>query len=375
VPTIVGVGASAGGLEAFTQLLQALPSGDNLAFVLVQHLSPQHESALPALLAQRTNMRVVQVTDGQRVEARHVYVIPPNVHISIADGSLQLLPRPFDRTQYTPIDFFFQALALAQGGRAIGIILSGTASDGAGGVRAIKAAGGITIAQKPSTAKYDGMPRAAMATGMVDLVLTPQEIADRLVEVQAHPYIAQAPHWPAESVKVTDDHLAQIFALLKRISSVDFRQYKTPTVRRRLLRRMALHRLTDVNEYIRHLRDDRQELTAFYQDLFIHVTRFFRDPESFQVLSDAFPHLTVKGSADETVRIWVPGCATGEEAYSLAIVLYEFLQERSQNTRIQIFATDVSDGAIEHARTGMYEASASSRSTISSETRRFRDSI
>ena len=180
VPTVVGVGASAGGLEAFSQLLEALPSKADLAVVFVQHLSPQHESALPTLLASKTPMPIVQVTEGLRIEPHHVYVIPPNVQMGITDGVLHLLPRPYDRSQFTPIDFFFQSLARWAQSRSIGVILSGTASDGTAGIREIKSVGGITIAQQPSTAKYDGMPRSAIATGMIDLVLSPQDIAEQL---------------------------------------------------------------------------------------------------------------------------------------------------------------------------------------------------
>src|SRR5262245_46383409 len=361
VPTVVGVGASAGGLESFSQLLGALPSQANIAIVFVQHPSPQHESALPTLLATRTPLPVVQVTEGLRIEARHIYVIPPNVQMGITDGVLHLLPRSYDRSQFAPIDFFFQSLARWAENRAIGVILSGTASDGAAGIRDIKAAGGITIAQKPRTAKYDGMPRAAIATGMVDLVLSPQEIAEQLGHIQTHPYLGQHHITQAEAeIAPSDDQLGEIFTLLRRISGVDFRQYKTPTVKRRLLRRMALHRLTDSAAYIRHLRENPKEVQSLYQDLLIHVTRFFREPDSFNVLtSEVFPEIIEARSEEEPIRIWVPGCATGEEAYSVAIALMEALGDQASNRRLQIFATDVSESAIEHARAGVYPLSIS----------------
>jgi two-component system CheB/CheR fusion protein len=352
-PTIVGVGASAGGLDAFVQLLQALPTRTNLAFVFVQHLAPHYESSLPTLIGSKTQQRVVTASEDQEIEANHVYVIPPNVHINMDGGRLHLVPRPYDRTQYTPVDFFFQSLAHAQQNRAIGIILSGTASDGAGGVREIKALGGIAIAQRPETAKYDGMPRAAIATGMVDLVLSPAEIAARLVEVQSHPYLA--PRATPEDLAITDDQFAELFTLLRNISGIDFRRYKVPTVRRRLLRRMALHREIDLKSYIRHLREDRTELTALSHDLLIHVTRFFREPDSFAALGTlVFPQLAERASSDRPVRVWVPGCATGEEAYSVAIGLTEALGDRAPGARVQIFASDVSESAIEHARAAVY---------------------
>src|SRR5262245_18407663 len=309
VPTVVGVGASAGGLEALSQLLEALPATADVAIVFLQHLSPQHQSALPSLLASKTVVPIVQVTEGLKIETRHVYVIPPNVQMGITDGVLHLLPRPYDRSQFTPIDFFFQSLARWAQNRSIGVILSGTASDGTAGIREIKAAGGFTMAQAPETAKYDGMPRSAIATGMIDLVLPPAEIAEQIAHIPTHPYLGQPAVIPGEHevIAPTDDQLGEIFKLLRRISGTDFRQYKTPTVKRRLLRRMALHRLTDIDAYILHLREDAKELAALYQDLLIHVTRFFRDPDSFAVLaSEVFPEIVDGRSEEESIRIWVP---------------------------------------------------------------------
>src|SRR6187455_3046237 len=213
--TIVGVGASAGGLEAFSSMVRALPPKPGFALVLVQHLAPQHESALPTLLTSYTKMPVLQVTDGMRVEPNHLYVTPPNVQMGLTDGYFDLKPRPDDRTQYTPIDSFLTSLAEHAQSRAIGVVLSGTASDGATGVREIKAAGGITFAQKPETAKYDGMPRAAIATGMVDMVLAPAEIAIELSQVTAHPYVHDFIPTSGEELRVRDDQLRRIFDLLR----------------------------------------------------------------------------------------------------------------------------------------------------------------
>jgi two-component system CheB/CheR fusion protein len=353
---IIGVGASAGGLEAFSQLLQHLSPLSQLSFVLVQHLSPRHESALPALLAARTHLQVVPVTDGMPIEPGHVYVIPPNVQITAEDRHLNVEPRPLTRSQYTPIDRFFQSLAKSEQNRALGIILSGTASDGAVGLREIKAAGGITIVQRPETAKYDGMPRAALATGMVDLSLSPSEIADHLSDIEQHPYVAPAEKWPnVEKSGPSDAQLDEILTLLHRASGVNFKQYKPTTVKRRLLRRMALARVADVIDYIQYLHEHQQEVLALHRDLLLQVTRFFRDPESFDtLLVHAFPHLANRSDADATIRIWVPGCASGEEAYSVAIAFTEFLDTRPSAGRVQIFATDVSETAIEHARAGLY---------------------
>src|SRR5262245_44292576 len=358
IPTVVAVGASAGGLDAFSQILENLAPSPNVAFVFVQHLSPQHESALPSLLSARTPLPVVQAIDGVRIESNHVYVMPPNVQMEVIDGHLNLLPRPHDRSQFTPIDFFFESLARWAQERAIGVILSGTASDGAIGIREIKAVGGITIAQKQDTAKYDGMPRSAIATGMIDLVLSPKEIAEHISHVRKHPYLVPKAGGDVEDELVaTDEQFQELFTLLRRASGIDFKQYKTPTVKRRLLRRMALHRLTEVGAYLRYLREHPPEATALCQDLLIHVTRFFRDPDSFKVLeSHALQEIAVERGEDP-IRIWVPGCATGEEAYSVAIVLMELLGERAADRKVQIFATDVSDSAIEQARGGAYPSS------------------
>jgi two-component system CheB/CheR fusion protein len=354
--TIVGVGASAGGLEAFTQLLEALPRAPGLALVLVQHMAPNHDSALPGLLASHTEMPVVQVTDGARVKPNHVYVIPPNVQMELQDGTLDLSPRPADRTQYTPIDTFFGSMARVSDCRAIAVVLSGTASDGSVGIREVKAAGGITLAQSPQSAKFDSMPRAAIATGMVDLVMTPAEIGAEIVEIARHPY-ARTARLSRDEVIVNDNDLKRIFDLIQPVSGVDFRHYKQPTIRRRLLRRMALHRLADLDSYLRLLQSSPIELRGLFQDLLIHVTRFFREPESFAALTeDVLPKLIDKRGPDRPIRVWVCGCATGEEAYSLAITLTEFLQKAESDVRVQIFATDVSETAVEHARAGVYSA-------------------
>ena len=351
----MAVGASAGGLEAFSQVLEHLGDAPEVALVFIQHLSPQHASALAELLGPRTTLPVIQATDGVRIEANRVYVIPPNVHMEVSDGQLHLLPRPTDRTQFTPIDFFFLSLARSANYQAIGVVLSGTASDGAVGIREIKEAGGMTIAQKPETAKHDGMPRSAIATGAVDLVLTPAEIGEHLSQVRRHPYLTRSPE--SGEVVITDGHLREVFATLRRTSSIDFKQYKSPTVKRRLLRRMALARVNEPEAYVRYLAEHSAEAKALSQDLLIHVTRFFRDPESFRALSDQVLAELVRERVDDTIRIWIPGCATGEEAYSVAICLLETLGDRVTDRRVQIFATDASDSAIEMARGGTYPLS------------------
>jgi two-component system CheB/CheR fusion protein len=350
--SIVAVGASAGGLETFSEVLGHLTPPKNVAIVFVQHLSPGHASNLTELVANKTTLEVVTAANRMRIEAGHIYVMPPSVHMEVLDGAIHLLPRPTDRSQFTPIDFFMQSLARWARSRAIGVILSGTASDGAAGIREIKALGGITIAQAPQTAKYEGMPRAAIATGMIDLVLSPAEIADRLAHVGRHPYLLGAGDGTTQ--ELDDDQLKQLFGLLRRASGVDFTQYKTPTIRRRLLRRMALLRLTDIDAYLRYLADMPAETKALSQDLLIHVTRFFREPESFDALATHVFSEWVSDRGEEPIRIWVPGCATGEEAYSIGMRLLEAFGDRALDRRIQIFATDVSEAAVEHARAGLY---------------------
>ena len=361
-PTVVGIGASAGGLEAFSQLLQALPDDSDLALVLVQHLAPQHESALPSLLGAKTRLLVHQVTDGMHIEPGHVYVIPPNVQMGITDGELHLAPRPGDRTQYTPIDFFLRSLAHSAENRAIGVILSGTASDGAIGVREIKAVGGITIAQVPETAKYDGMPRAAIATGMIDLVLSPAEIATELVKISRHAYLRQP--WPPTTeagLVLDDEQLERVFTMLHASSGVDFRHYKLPTMKRRIQRRMALQKLSGFAEYVKHLQEHPTEIGLLYHDILIHVTRFFREPESYEALAThVLPALLEKRGENDPIRVWVPGCSTGEEAYSVSMTLAEFLEkEKKGGLPIQIFGTDISEAAIGFARNGIYPESIS----------------
>ena len=353
--TIVGVGASAGGLEAFTQLLESLDSDAGITLVLVQHLSPHHDSALVSLLAPHTGMPVVEATEGVRLQRNHVYVIPPNAQMVLDGSALHLTPRPGDRTAHTPIDSFFTSLAAAARDQAIAVVLSGTASDGAVGIRDVKAAGGITFAQTPASAKFDGMPRAAIATGTVDVVLTPSEIGGELSQIARHPYSRRP--MPGDGAAPADDDLSRVFEILQPATGVDFRHYKLPTVRRRVLRRMALHRIPDIKAYIKLLESSSEEAQGLFQDLLIHVTSFFREPDSFDALAaEVFPRL-IGRDADRPIRAWVCGCATGEEAYSLAIALLEFLQSKRSAARVQIFATDVSETAVEKARAGVYPAS------------------
>ncbi len=357
---IVGIGASAGGLEAVSQLLGTLPEKVGMAFVVLQHLAPRHTSALPTLLGGATSMPVVQVVDGMAVRADHVYVIPPDRQMELVDSTLRLSPRPEGRAQYTPIDYFFRSMARHAGERAVGVVLSGTASDGALWLKEIKNAGGITIAQDPRTAAYGGMPMAAVATGVVDLVLPVAAIATQLQKIASHSYVKSVSQPPGRGArdaefKADEGQMQRIFALLRGTKGVDFSLYKPPTIRRRIQRRMALHKIDAIEHYIRFLKENPTEVEALYHDILIQVTHFFREPDALEALRKTIlPRLIRDRSYESPIRIWIPGCATGEEAYSVAILVLESLDAEATGGQIQIFGTDVSDAAVDYARTGTY---------------------
>lgn len=361
---VVAIGASAGGLDALTELLENLPADLEAALIIVQHMFSGHESMLKDLLGKASKLPVVEVIEGMRLEAGRVYVTPPGTQMAIAEGRLRLTKPPEDSSRFKPIDFFFRSVATFAQSRAIGIVLSGTDSDGAVGSREIKGAAGITIAQEPRTARYDGMPRSAIATGMVDLVLAPADIAGELARIARHPYIhdpepqddGEAPESGRErEAQQFEQQLQRIFVMLRNAAGVDFTHYKRPTIRRRLQRRMVLHKCTSIDEYVKLLQRNSTEVHALYHDLLIHVTRFFRDPESFEALAEAvFPKILESRAPGQPVRVWVPGCSTGEEAYSVAIALLEYLGNEANSVPAQIFATDVSEAAVDHARAGVY---------------------
>lgn len=353
---IVGIAASAGGLEAFTQLLSHLPADTGMAFVLIQHLDPNHKSLLSEILARTTQMPVNEVKDGVVVEPNQVYVIPPNTKMVLCKGVLQLSPREKIYGKYLPGDAFFTSLAIDRGHKAIAVVLSGGDGDGSLGLKAIKAAGGMTFAQCQDTAKFDSMPNTAVATGNVDFVLPPEKIAEELANYSHNPLLTG----PLAMTKVEEspeqgDALATIFALLKSTTGVDFSQYKPRTIARRIQRRMVLYKLETLNDYAQHLRHNSAEVTALYEEILIHVTSFFRDPEAFEKLTElVFPTITQNKSAETPIRIWVAGCSTGEEVYSIAICLLEFLTDQVIQPPIQIFATDIGEQAIGKARSGVY---------------------
>jgi two-component system CheB/CheR fusion protein len=360
IPPIVGVGASAGGLEAFTQLLQAVPVDTGIAFVLVQHLDARHESMLTKLLSRATGMAIAEVKQGMRVRPSYVYVIPPNADITIVKGVLQLVRRTAPAGLHMPIDHFFCSLAEDQGARAIGVILSGTASDGTLGLKAIKAEGGVTFVQEPESAKYDGMPRSAIATGCVDFVLTPERIAAKLSQIRRHPYLGLATQEAVTPLlSAGEEEFAQIFKILRAASGVDFTYYKKSTMKRRIAGRMSLHKIDSLSGYLEYLKDNRPELDDLYQGILIHLTSFFREPEVFLALQHAIlPRIRAAKSRREALRVWVPGCSTGEEVYSIAICLLESIGDQGKAPPIHIFATDINDKAIGYARNGIYSESA-----------------
>jgi len=355
----VGVGASAGGLEAFKQLLSVVPTKSRIAFVLVQHLPPKHESMLTELLSRVARLPVLEVTDGMAVVPDHIYVIPPNADLSIKQGILRLHPLAEGRSRHMPIDSFLRSLAEDQQSRAVGVILSGTASDGTLGLQAIKAQGGVTFAQDDKTAKYTAMPHSAIAAGNVDFVLAPEQIVRELIRISQHIQLVSSQEASGER-RTADENLLKIFSIVRNAKRVDFSDYKQGTIRRRITRRMLLRKIENLDEYVRILRKDPDEVENLFLDILVNVTGFFRDPEAFEALKKvAFPSLMRDRSPNAPVRIWVPGCSTGEEAYSLAICLREYLGEIAGSTQIQIFATDVSENIIQRARAGLYPESIS----------------
>ncbi len=353
---VAGIGASAGGLEAFLELLRALPPHTGMAFVVVQHLEPNYESQLAEILARATSMPVVQAEEGMSVERDHVYVIPPNKVMIIRDGALHLAPRSKSDKPHYPIDIFFESLATDQGPNAVAIVLSGGASDGAQGIRAIKRKGGITFSQDEQSAKSGGMPHSAIATGAVDFVLPPAKIAGELAKIKFNPYVTIPVEQLEEPIAAleTDGELQKILSLVQRATSVDFSQYKQSTIRRRIGRRLVVHHLDTLGAYVEYLEAHPDEIDDLYRDLLISVTAFFREPKMFQALTQAIAHYAASRSGDEPFRLWVPGCATGEEAYSIAITAFEVLEASRKDIALQVFGTDISESAIDRARAGVY---------------------
>jgi two-component system CheB/CheR fusion protein len=350
-------------LEAFSELLRVLPQKTGMAFVLVQHLDPTHSSDLREILARITKIPVLQVTDGVAVRPDSIYVIPPNTSMAMKNGVLRLAARVLTRGQHMPIDHFLRSLAEDRGNRAISVILSGTASDGTEGSRAIKAAGGITFAQDEKSAKYSSMPHSVITAGCVDFILPPAGISKELSRVAQHPYLAPTSVEKSTLAIASGGQMEILLSLLREAIGVDFTHYKQTSLQRRIERRMVLHKLEKLKDYVRYARNTPGEVEELYQDILIHVTGFFRDPEAFEALrKHVFSTLFRDNPRGGTVRIWVPGCSTGEEAYSLAMAMLEYLWLETTKTAkpglgttpFQIFATDISDGSLDRARAGLY---------------------
>jgi two-component system CheB/CheR fusion protein len=356
---IVGIGASAGGLAAFEAFFSAMPADTDpgMAFVLVQHLAPDHKSILTDLIRRYTRMQVFEVEDGMRVQPNCTYIIPPGRDMAFFNGNLQLLEPSAPRGQRLPIDFFFRSLAQDQRERAICIVLSGTGSDGTLGVRAIKGEGGMVMVQNPESTEYDGMPSSAIATGLVDYELPPGEMPAKLIAFAGRAFGKVAR--PAAPAAPQDGNaLRKIFILLRGQTGHDFTGYKPNTIQRRIARRMAVHQIETKADYVAYLQQTPAEVEALFRDLLIGVTNFFRDPEAFGELEGKIiPGLFAGQPAGSTIRIWCLGCSTGEEAYSLAILLAEHMEELRQSYHVQVFATDIDSRAITTARAGLYPAS------------------
>jgi two-component system CheB/CheR fusion protein len=354
----VGIGASAGGLAAYEAFFSAMPEDteSGMAFVLVQHLSPDHKSILTELVRRYTRMQVHEVVDGMEVQPNSAYIIPPNADMAMENTRLRLYEPNTPRGQRLPIDFFFRSLAREHHERAICVVLSGTGSDGTLGVRAVKGEGGMAMAQAPDTTEHEGMPRSAIATGMIDFVLAPGDMPAQLILYAKHAFgRLRAPGGAQPS---EDGVLKSLTSILRNHTGHDFSQYKSTTLIRRMQRRMALHQIENPEDYFRYARQTPPEVELLFRDLLIGVTSFFRDPEAFKALEEnVIPRLFDAKSSHDTIRVWVCGCSTGEEAYSIAILLQEHLERLKRPQKIQIFATDIDSQAIDQARAGVFPPS------------------
>lgn len=354
--TIVAIGASAGGLEAITSFLENISSNTGMAYIYVQHLSPDHKSLLTVLLSRKTDMKVQEVDDMEKMEPNNVYVIPYNKEIKVTNGHIKLIPRPKNKTTNLSIDVLFSSLALTHKENVIGIVLSGNGSDGTKGLKEIKLAGGLTFAQDDS-AKFSSMPKSAIAEGVVDFVLSPKKIAKEIILLSKHSFVKQASAkiLPEDTIENSDTDFEIILQHLNKKKNVDFSHYKLNTIKRRILRRMQIHKIKTIKLYSQLVLKKNDEINLLYKDLLINVTDFFRDSEAFIVLKKTILTKLLKSkTSGETLRIWVAACATGEEAYSIAMSLIELQDNKTSNIPFQIFASDLSEEAIRIARSGEY---------------------
>jgi two-component system, chemotaxis family, CheB/CheR fusion protein len=357
---IVGIGASAGGLGALQAFFKNMPaaSESDMAFVLVQHLPPSYKSNMGQLLSQYTSIPVMEIEDGMVITPNNIYIIPPNRNLALQGGRLHLSKPDLNRGVSLPIDYFLLSLARNQREHAICILLSGTGSDGTLGLKAIKGEGGMAMVQDPDSAEYDSMLRSAIATGLVDFVLPPQEMPAKLFAYVRHPYVT-TPGPVSSSHQSNANTLQKIYALLRAQTGHDFAGYKQNTLGRRIERRLAVKQIERLDDYLRYLEQNPLEVKVLFREFLIGVTSFFRDGEAFAVLEEkVIPRLFAEKSPGDAVRVWVPGCSSGEEAYSLAILLQEHLDNvLKAYYQVQIFATDIDSRAIEQARSGIFSAS------------------
>ena len=349
---VVGIGASAGGLEAIESFFKKMPADTGMAFIVVQHLSPDYKSLMVELLSKHTIMPVLRIEEGMKVEPNHIYLIPPRKNLTMFHGHLLLNNQNHTNELNLPIDIFMRSLAEDVSAFAVGIVLSGTGSDGTRGIRAIKEHGGMVMVQDEESAKFDGMPRNAIATGLVDFILPPEDMPKQLMAFVKHPYAVQE-----ASINSEDSDLTRIFALLRDKHKVDFTFYKPNTILRRIERRVLINQCRDLKEYRNLLEDNSQEVSALFQELLIGVTNFFRDDSVFEEIRSKWLTPLVKSISNNEIRVWIAGCSTGEEAYSLAIMLAEYREYSGNFFRMKIFATDVDAKAVEKASTGLYPES------------------
>jgi two-component system CheB/CheR fusion protein len=353
---IVAIGASAGGIKAFIELLSHLPTDTGMSYIYIQHIDPEHESHLPEIFARAHQMPVLEAKEALKIKPNHVYIIPPNRIMTLVDHTLKLSLRPVRPQSHLPINDFFISLADNYKEKAVGVLLSGNPPDGTLGLKAIKAAGGITFAQD-ATAQFSGMPRNAIAEDVVDLVLSPQRIGEELGKLseQQEKYTAALSELSEETISDRDENLHNIIRQIHRLTGVDFGHYKITTIKRRVVRRMIVHKIDSLDNYVQYLKHHVNEVQALYQDLLINVTSFFRESEVYDYLKKTLlPKILKAKATDEPVRIWVPACSSGQEAYSLAILFMEVLGEKAATTTLQIFATDLSQTAVNKARLGIY---------------------
>lgn len=354
---IVGVGASAGGLEALEDFFRYANKDAGIAYIVIQHLSPDYKSLMLELLSKHTDMNIYRVEDGMLVEPNSIYLIPPKKNMTIFHGKLYLSDQRHNLGLNLPIDIFFRSLAEDLGEKSIGVVLSGTGSDGTLGIRAIKGAGGMVMVQDEDTAKFDGMPRSAIATGLVDYILSPSKMSEQLEKYTKHPYVSKDKGNLSLQVQ-NDDSLSKILAIIRSQTGTDFTYYKSNTIIRRIERRISVNQLDNIENYLNLILQSPVEINTLYQELLIGVTKFFRDAEVFTTVEDkVIPSIFSSKKGNESLRVWVAGCSTGEEAYSLAIMLDEYANANHLNIDIKIFATDIDKNSIEFASAGIYPES------------------